>query len=95
MCNERDISYQAFWILTANSQLLVSEPVGTIAKEAKISVEVALYGLVSSLGGKISVLNGTTKHDRMVDDIASFEYLSHWISNQNNGLIFGEVQGPD
>jgi diketogulonate reductase-like aldo/keto reductase len=86
-CRGNNITYQAFWVLTANPQLLVSEPVKVIAKEAKIEVQIALYGLVSSLGN-VSVLNGTTNYEHMVHDIASFTHLNVWKLVEENRAVW-------
>lgn len=65
---KNDIIYQSFWTLTANPQLVKSEPVQQLARKAGISVAAALYALVISLG-KVSVLDGTTSEAHMTEDL--------------------------
>lgn len=83
-CRENDLSHQAFWVLTANPKLLVSDLVKVLAKEAVVEPQAALYALVCSLSGKASVLNGTTKHSRMVHDVQSLDHLAIWKGHQDH-----------
>ncbi|OOQ88955.1 putative aldo-keto reductase (AKR) [Penicillium brasilianum] len=69
-CRENQIIYQSFWTLTANPDLVRSEPVQQLAAEAQISPAAALYTLVMGLGD-IAVLNGTKNEDRMKEDLAA------------------------
>ncbi|RSM08938.1 hypothetical protein BHE90_001342 [Fusarium euwallaceae] len=67
-CIERNIVYQAFWVLTGNPQLLDSSLVGWFADKVGATREDALFNLVLSLGqdgSQVSVLNGTTNPARM------------------------------
>ncbi|KAI9370503.1 NADP-dependent oxidoreductase domain-containing protein [Aspergillus egyptiacus] len=82
-CRERQIIYQSFWTLTANPELVRSEPVLTLAREAGISSAAALYGLVLSLG-HIVMLNGTTKAAHMQADLAALKILERY-SSDNRG----------
>jgi len=75
-CDEHGIIYQSFWTLTGNRPLLASEPVTNLAKEAGVSPEVALYGLVMDLG--IAPLNGTTNDKRMATDLTDITNLRNW-----------------
>jgi diketogulonate reductase-like aldo/keto reductase len=75
-CAENGIVYQSFWTLTGNPQLLKSEPVQTLAKEAGVSKEVALYCLVIELG--IAPLNGTTNEGRMKSDLEDALRVRNW-----------------
>ncbi|KAF3393211.1 hypothetical protein DPV78_010087 [Talaromyces pinophilus] len=65
---ENDIIYQSFWTLTANPELVQSEPVQRLSDKAGISVAAALYALVMSLG-KVSVLDGTKSEVHMKEDL--------------------------
>ncbi|EEP79159.1 hypothetical protein UREG_04005 [Uncinocarpus reesii 1704] len=67
-CNANSIVYQSFWTLTANPDVVFSAPVGLLANQLGISPQAAMYCLVLSLGN-IVILNGTTKEERMVDDL--------------------------
>lgn len=77
LCDENDITYQSFWTLTANPNLMRSEPVARVAAECKISQAVALYALVMGLG-KVSVLNGTTNVSRMREDLEGVAAVEQW-----------------
>lgn len=79
-CNGNNIRYQSFWTLTANPHLLVSSPVRTLASEAHISVQAALYSLVIGLGN-VSVLNGTTNEGRMRKDLEEVERVQEFKSS--------------
>ena len=82
-CNEKGIVYQTFWTLTANPMLLKSKSMLEVAKKIGISIEAALYLSVMSLG-KISVLNGTTSKEHMVEDLFSLGAWKQWISQDGN-----------
>jgi diketogulonate reductase-like aldo/keto reductase len=69
-CRENQIIYQSFWTLTANPDLVRSDPVQQLATAAQISPAAALYTLVMGLGD-IAVLNGTTNEGRMKEDLAA------------------------
>lgn len=69
-CRENQIIYQSFWTLTANPDLVRSDPVQQLAFAAGISPAAALYTLVMGLGD-IAVLNGTTNEGRMKEDLAA------------------------
>ena len=76
-CQAQGITYQSFWTLTANPHLEGSEVVASLAKEADVSRAVALYSLVLGLG-RVSVLDGTTKVERMKADIEGVEKVAEW-----------------
>lgn len=69
-CRENQIIYQSFWTLTANPELVRSQPVQRLAVQADISPAAALYTLVMALGD-ITVLNGTKNEGRMAEDLAA------------------------
>jgi diketogulonate reductase-like aldo/keto reductase len=69
-CREHHIIYQSFWTLTANPDLVRSDAVQQLARQAQISPVAALYTLVMGLGD-IAVLNGTTNEARMKEDLAA------------------------
>lgn len=69
-CRENHIIYQSFWTLTANPDLVRSDAVQQLARQAQISPAAALYTLVMGLGD-IAVLNGTTNEGRMKEDLAA------------------------
>ncbi|KAJ5088983.1 hypothetical protein N7532_007667 [Penicillium argentinense] len=69
-CRDNNIIYQSFWTLTANPDLVRSQPVQQLASQVKISPAAALYALVMGLG-HTTVLNGTKNNDRMREDLAA------------------------
>ncbi|KKK22449.1 aldo-keto reductase (AKR) [Aspergillus rambellii] len=78
-CRQEGIIFQSFWTLTANPELV--QPghgaVHRFAEGAGISPPAALYGLVMGLGGT-TVLNGTTKRDRMEEDLAALKRVEEF-----------------
>ena len=79
------MTYQSFWTLTANPRLLRSDVVGTVAESADVSTPVALYSLILASGSNMSILDGTTKSQRMKDDIEGTEQVSKW-SEENSDV---------
>lgn len=75
-CEDLDLMYQGFWILTGSPKLLKSSPVQRLAKLLQVSEQESLYVLASV--GKVVVLNGTTNSQRMVADLAVTEKLRSW-----------------
>ncbi|KAJ5177294.1 uncharacterized protein N7482_003171 [Penicillium canariense] len=69
-CRENQVIYQSFWTLTANPDLVRSDPVQQLATLVQISPASALYTLVMGLGD-IVVLNGTKNEGRMKEDLAA------------------------
>lgn len=69
-CRKNQIIYQSFWTLTANPDLVRSDPVQQLAAQIGLSPAAALYTLVMGLGD-ITVLNGTKNTERMVEDLAA------------------------
>jgi diketogulonate reductase-like aldo/keto reductase len=67
---ENGIIYQSFWTLTANPDLVRSEPVLHLSKKTGISNAAALYAFVLSLGGT-SILDGTKNQTHMEEDLAA------------------------
>lgn len=91
---ENDIMYQSFWTLTANPELINSEPVQDLSEKAGISVAAALYALVMSLG-KASVLDGTKSEVHMKEDLELFSKIEEFGREHQQewqGLIRGFKQ---
>lgn len=66
---QNNIIYQSFWTLTANPELIKSEPVQRLSEKAGVSVAGSLYALVMSLG-KVTVLDGTKSEAHMHEDLS-------------------------
>ena len=81
-CAEKGITYQAFWTLTANPELLGSEVVKGVAGKVGVSEAVALYALVLGLGQRMSVLDGTTREERMREDLERVEKVGAWAERE-------------
>ncbi|PSN75649.1 putative aldo-keto reductase [Corynespora cassiicola Philippines] len=75
-CREKGITYQSFWTLTGNPELLASKPVARLASEVGVGREVALYALVMDLG--VVVLNGTTTAEHMAGDLDGIRKVREW-----------------
>jgi diketogulonate reductase-like aldo/keto reductase len=89
-CSQHKISYQSFWTLTGNPELLKSKPVALVAsltrsyhgllelasQGASVDASVALYALVFDLG--ITVLNGTTSSEHMEADLRGVRKVQEW-----------------
>ena len=76
-CVEKGIRYQSFWTLTGNPNLLQSNIVASLANEAGVSKPVGLYALVIGLGNT-SVLDGTSNHEHMQEDLAGVSKVQQW-----------------
>jgi len=88
-CRENEIVFQSFWTFTGNPKLMISSPVKDLAADlVNLGVEdagvVALYSLVVGLQG-VSVLDGTTKGERMKGDLRGLEEVSRWASSEGKG----------
>lgn len=79
-CAQRNITYQAFWTLTANPQFLSSEIVASLASSAGVGRAVALYYLIEQLQNVV-VLNGTTQAETMASDLREMATLEKWAAN--------------
>jgi diketogulonate reductase-like aldo/keto reductase len=78
-CSERRIQYQGFWTLTANQHLLSSGLIDEVASQVGVSREVALYSCIMSLD--VTILNGTTSPDRLLDDRQAVDTFRAWIGS--------------
>lgn len=82
-CREKGIVFQSFWTFTGNPKLMLSSTVRGLAAELEgLGIEdaevLALYSLVLGLGG-VTILDGTTREERMVGDLKGIEAVSKWI----------------
>ncbi|TKA80894.1 hypothetical protein B0A55_01665 [Friedmanniomyces simplex] len=77
-CEEKGMTYQSFWTLTANPDLLRSQPVQHIAACVGVTIPVALYGLVLSLGNT-SIMDGTTNVEHMNADLNGVQAVQSWL----------------
>jgi diketogulonate reductase-like aldo/keto reductase len=77
-CRENGIIFQSFWTLTGNPEVLKSEPVVRLSREAGVSRESAMYALVMELGDGVAVLNGTTSEEHMIGDFKEVTNVKNW-----------------
>ncbi|KMU73099.1 hypothetical protein CISG_03360 [Coccidioides immitis RMSCC 3703] len=100
-CRENSIIYQSFWTLTANPDLVYSEPVGVLAQQVGISPQAALYCFVLGLGNTV-ILNGTKNEGRMVADLQAPKKVERFSTEQPEvweklqkgfGALIGESGG--
>lgn len=82
-CETAHITYQAFWTLTGNPELLSAKPVVDLAQAAEIRRPVALYALVMDLD--ILVLNGTTSPEHMREDLNGMQIVGKWADKNREG----------
>lgn len=66
-CAERGITYQAYWMLRNNPEILASDILKSVAVKLNVEKELAFYVLILGLGGT-QVLDGTTNPERMEQD---------------------------
>lgn len=86
-CAKHSITYQAYWMLRHNPEVLESEVLASVADRLRIEKELAFYLLILGLGGT-QVLEGTTKPERMRRDVKTVAEV------MNNEALLGELQ-PD
>lgn len=97
-CKEHGIVFQSFWTYTGNPGLVRSSVVaetaevlgklGVVEGERKV---LALYGLVLGLEG-VTVLDGTTREERMRGDLEGLELLGKWVDGEGKGKWEGLVE---
>lgn len=69
-CKDHDISYQAYWMLNHNPEILESALLAKVAAKLHVERELAFYLLILGLGGTC-VLDGTTNSERMSKDLGT------------------------
>ncbi|KAL7909798.1 NADP-dependent oxidoreductase domain-containing protein [Trichoderma velutinum] len=67
-CAERGITYQAYWMLRHNPEVLASDILKSVAVKLNVEKELAFHVLTLGLGGT-QILNGTTNPERMEQDL--------------------------
>ena len=67
-CKEREITYQSFWTLTANPDVIRSKAVKKVALRLAVTPEQAFFAFVMHLG--VTPLTGTTSEAHMTQDLA-------------------------
>ncbi|KKO97817.1 hypothetical protein THAR02_10085 [Trichoderma harzianum] len=67
-CAERGITYQAYWMLMHDPEILASDILRSVAEKLNVEKELAFYVLILGLGGT-QILDGTTNSERMAQDL--------------------------
>ncbi|KAI0472461.1 NADP-dependent oxidoreductase domain-containing protein [Xylaria cf. heliscus] len=86
-CRIQSITFQTFWTLTGNPELLRSAPVQELAEAAAISPSVALYALVLGLEGT-TILDGTTSEEHMAEDLKVTEIVDGFAQSENGRAVW-------
>lgn len=86
-CNENSITYESFWSLTANPNILASEVLRNLALKYERGVAEIFYRFLNHIN--ITPLNGTTSTKHMIEDlkISEFELLENEIKEIYNLLV--------
>jgi diketogulonate reductase-like aldo/keto reductase len=84
-CCANKVVFQSFWTLTANKHLVTADFTHRVAHGADVSNEVALYALVLGIQGW-TVLNGTTREDRMVGDLKGVDQVERWAAGEGKDV---------
>ena len=85
-CKQNDITYESFWSLTANPNILSSEVLQNLALKYEKGVAEIFYRFLNHIN--ITPLNGTTSIKHMIEDlkIGEFELTNEEISSILNLL---------
>ncbi|RCI16565.1 hypothetical protein L249_2434 [Ophiocordyceps polyrhachis-furcata BCC 54312] len=86
-CRQRDMVFQSFWTLTANTDLAQSQVVRHVAQMAGVQLVPAYFSLVLGLGA-IAILDGTTQEENMMSDLQGVEKVSAWAQGAEGSLIW-------
>lgn len=68
-CAEHGMTYESFWTLTGNPEVLKSSVVKRVAAAHRVSEAEVFFAFVRSLG--VTILTGTTSEEHMIKDLAS------------------------
>ncbi|KAI0870374.1 putative aldo-keto reductase [Hypoxylon argillaceum] len=71
-CADHNITYQAFYMLTHNPELIESDVIKDVSNILSVSKQEAFYLLILALGNT-QVLDGTTNGDHMNNDLKAVE----------------------
>lgn len=67
-CEKKGLTYQAFWMLTHNPEMMASGVIKSVSERLEIDKELAFYLLILGLGAT-QVLCGATNPDRIRRDL--------------------------
>ena len=85
-CKQNGITYESFWSLTANPNILASEVLQNLSVKYEKGVAEIFYRFLNHID--ITPLNGTTSTKHMIEDlkIGKFELMNKEIENISNLL---------
>lgn len=82
--------YQGFWILSANEQFWSGDEVPPyvrmLSDMARVTPAVAFYALVAELG--VTLLDGTTRAERMLEDLEGLAKVDAWKGREENKSVW-------
>ena len=86
-CKRKGITYQSFWSLTANPQILASRKIEELTKKYQKTIPQIFYRFLNQIN--ITPLNGTTSKEHMLldMDIDSFTLDENEVESINNLLL--------
>ncbi|MBP7770005.1 MAG: aldo/keto reductase [Aliarcobacter sp.] len=85
-CNQKNITYQSFWSLSANPHILNNQLLQNLAKKYEREAEQIFYRFLNQI--QIIPLNGTTSSKHMKDDLKIHEFeLTNIEIQQINALL--------
>ena len=86
-CKQHNITYESFWSLTANPNILANEVLENLALKYQKGVVEIFYRFLNHIN--ITPLNGTTSTKHMIEDlkISEFELLENEIKEIYNLLV--------
>ena len=74
ICAEHDITYQAFYMLKHNPEVMESNVLEEVAQTLGLTKELTFYVLILGLG-EVQVLNGTTDPETMLQDMRTIDSI--------------------
>ncbi len=89
-CTEMGMTYQGFWALTANPELLRSDFVTNLAGAACVDKEVVIYGLCEHMKN-VAILNGTKNVETMKLDLEQGNNLRAWAKDEKNSKAWSSA----
>lgn len=86
-CKRKDITYQSFWSLTANPQILASKKIEELTRKYQKTIPQIFYKFLNQID--ITPLNGTTSKEHMLldMDIDSFTLDENEVESLNTLLL--------
>jgi len=90
-CSDNDITYQSFWTLTANPDLLQSPLIEAVALSNNKTPAQILFRHLTQIG--VAPLTGTTSEAHMKEDLAIFEFVLTKSEIERINNLLCEIKG--